>query len=105
MARDTKEPQSYGSEKDWVSGRTSQQPNDPAAPPPAEHADFYDNRIDPTTQPSHLGGQISPVQRDDEPRRVEGATTADSAATVPVTQQESGARRDSFFKDRDYPKS
>ena len=44
MPGDTKEPQSYGSEGDWVSGKTGQRTNNPKATPPAEQSDFYDGR-------------------------------------------------------------
>ncbi len=53
MPGDTKEPQSYGSEGDWVSGKTGQRTNSPKATPPAEQSDFYDGRQEELDTRSH----------------------------------------------------
>lgn len=100
MPRDTKEPQSYGSEADWVSGRTGQQPNDPDAPPPATQREFYDERRESEDSAPNQGGQVSPEQLADQ-----GSTAPSEGfrSPGPITETPSGARRGSYFKDRDYP--
>jgi len=100
MPGDTKEPQSYGSEGDWVSGKTGQRINNPKATPPAEQSDFYDGRQEELDTRSHQGGRISDVQLHDRPRPSEYA--ADERSPVPLTQKDSGAKRESYFKTRDY---
>jgi hypothetical protein len=103
MPRDTKEPQSYGSQGDWASGKTGQQPNDPKSEPPIEQADFYDSRPESDGDRKSRGGRTSEVQLSDEPRKV--VVTSSDAFRGPTTQQDSGAKRDGFFKERDYPES
>lgn len=99
LPRDMKEPQSYGSERDWVTGHTGQQPNDPAATPPASQADFYDDRRDSEESNAHQGGDVSPEQL---------AETANASAAegerspAPITQTPGGAKRGGYFKERDY---
>ncbi len=100
MAGEGKEPQSYGSEGGWVSGKTGQRPNDPKATPPAEHREFYENRQEETDSRSHQGGQISSVQLQDQPRVTHYAP--DERSPSPITQKHSGAKRESYFKNRDY---
>lgn len=65
MPGDTKEPQSYGSGSDWVTGKTGQEVNDPKSSPPPEHADFYENRRESETSHEHQGGKTSDVQREE----------------------------------------
>ncbi|HKR62677.1 MAG TPA: hypothetical protein VJZ00_03005 [Thermoanaerobaculia bacterium] len=57
MPNDTREPASYGSGSDWVTGKTGQQPNDPKSTPPAEHRDFYEPRRDSETSAPDQGGK------------------------------------------------
>jgi hypothetical protein len=63
MPGDTKEPQSYGSGKDWVTGKTGQEVNPHESEPAPEHRGFYDNRRDSETSGKDQGGKISDVQR------------------------------------------
>lgn len=103
MPGDTKEPQSYGSGKDWVTGKTGQEVNDPASTPPAEHRDFYDSSRESETVPDQ-GGRTSDVQlaesaQNDAPAG--NATGANDSASR-VTAKDGGAKRDSYFKKRDY---
>jgi hypothetical protein len=104
MANDktNNEPQSYGSDADWVTGQTGQKVNDPkAAPPNSQHGDFYESRRDAEHSGEHQGGKVSGVDAD-----VATAAPAVEAGDQPqkkVSGEEGGARRDSFFKDRDYP--
>jgi hypothetical protein len=92
------EPQSYGSQDDWTSGKTGQSVNDPKSEPTPEHADFYESKVEADTE----GGSVSPVQLAD----TEGAHViqhgSDDAAVQRVTGVPTGAKREGFFKDRDY---
>jgi hypothetical protein len=87
------EPQSYGSQSDWTSGETGQSVNDQKSTPRDEHA-----KRDEETN----GGSVSPVQLAD----TEGAQVVrhgtDDAAAQRVTGVRTGAKREGFFKDRDY---
>ena len=101
MPKDMREPQSYGSEKDWTTGTTGGQVNDQKSTPPAEHQEFYDDRRESEESASYQGGRTSPVQLAE--RAPEQVSESDSPGAVPrVSTEEGGARRDSFFKRRDY---
>ena len=100
MPGDKKEPQSYGSEADWVSGRTGQKVNDNKSAPTPEHRDFYDARRESETSDRHQGGEISPEQH---------AENLEAAADAPPVRKPAGAgsktggaKRGGFFKKRDY---
>ena len=100
LPRDTKEPQSYGSEKDWVTGHTAQQPNDPASSDaPASQREFYDERRESEDNAAHQGGRISPEHREGSATH---AADEDERSPAPFTVKESGARRGGYFKERDY---
>ena len=88
---DKKEPQSYGSQGDWVSGHTAQKTN------PEQPGSFDEHRENDTSAP-HQGGDTSPVQTR-EHAMPSGAPT-DSGHNVTVS--ESGAKRGGYFKERDY---
>lgn len=93
MANDTREPQSYGSQGDWTSGKTGQQVHDQKSPV---------ERVEESSDDSTRGGLVSDVQLADNAQR-EGATSGDVEMTVQqVTGRESGAKRGSFFRRRDY---
>lgn len=95
------EPQSYGSQKDWVTGKTGETVNDPKAAPPAKHEAFYDGRRDSESSGEHQGGQVSPVQAAESVQPVVRAI--DETPTLPgVSVARGGARRGGFFKNRDY---
>lgn len=101
MPRDTKEPQSYGSGSDWVAGRTGQEVNDQKSTPVPEHREFYDEHRSTETSHADQGGRISDVQLAESADPAAAPTGEDSPVTK-VTTQASGAKRDSFFKKRDY---
>ncbi len=101
MPRDTKEPQSYGSGEDWVTGKTGQKVNPQASTPPAEHRDFYDSRRGSETTGDHQGGHTSDVQLA-ESAEPAGPTSGANDPVTKITAQDGGAKRDSFFKKRDY---
>jgi hypothetical protein len=91
MPKDQKEPQSYGSGPDWVTGKTGQEVNDQdggdssaAAPPPAK-----------------AGG--TPALHDDEPVAHPSITAeGDHGPTTGVTSAPGGTKTDGYFKKRDY---
>lgn len=99
MPKDTKEPQSYGSGPDWLTGRTGQQVNDPESAPPAGQREFYDDRRESETSAPDQGGRTSEVQmgESDQP---DGKPSVEESPRI--TTEEGGAKRDSFFKKRDY---
>jgi hypothetical protein len=100
LPSDNREPQSYGSEKDWVTGHTGQQPNDPASgDSPATQREFYDERRESEENAVHQGGRVSPEQDADAARPAEDEGVRSPA---PFTVKESGARRGGYFKERDY---
>ncbi len=101
MPRDTKEPQSYGSEQDWVTGRTGEQVNDQASVPAPEHREFYDERRESETSDEAQGGLVSDFQLA-ENAEAQGEGTGDDSPISKVTTAAGGAKRDSFFKKRDY---
>lgn len=101
MPGDKKEPQSYGSQSDWVTGNTGQSPNGPKNEPAPEHREFYDERRDSETNAPGQGGQVSPHQYAENAQPA-GPTTGEHAPTTGVSTEESGAKRGSYFKDRDY---
>lgn len=97
-----REPQSYGSGSDWVTGKTDQQVNDQKSEPAPEHREFYDDRRESETSSSAQGGHTSDVQLA-ESAQPAGQPSGDSGSPLSgVTTTETGAKRDSFFKKRDY---
>jgi hypothetical protein len=88
---DKKEPQSYGSQGDWVSGHTGQKPN------PEQPGAFEEDR-ESETSAAHQGGDTSPVQSR-EHAMPSGPSTDDARK---VTVQSGGAKRGGYFKERDY---
>jgi hypothetical protein len=104
MPKETREPQSYGSEKDWVSGRTGQQVNDPKSSPPPEHGEFYDSShdTDPPMSPDN-GGKVSEFQLADNAQPTTSSVSGDSTTPVQkVSTEEGGSKRGSYFRKRDY---
>ncbi|HEX2062028.1 MAG TPA: hypothetical protein VHK90_14900 [Thermoanaerobaculia bacterium] len=101
MPRDTKEPQSYGSQQDWVTGRTGEKVNDPKGAPAPEHREFYDERRESETTHEHQGGRTSDVQLSENQEPM-GAPAGEDLPGKSVTVREGGAKRDSYFRRRDY---
>lgn len=101
----SREPQSYGSQRDWLTGNTDEKVTTERshAHPNSQQGDFYRSRHDSDESAPHQGGDLSPVQRDERARIA--APRRDDVEAVPVQKvsaQETGARRDSFFRKRDY---
>ena len=103
------EPQSYGSEAEWVRGDTGQDVNrQKSGEVPPEHADFYESRRDSEGNGPHQGGHTSPTQTS-ESEHAPAAMASDarpvadeSLPTQKVTTQKGGSKHDSFFRKRDY---
>jgi len=88
------EPQSYGSEKEWLTGDTGQTVNRLKGHPNSQHADFYASRH-----------HDSPPEGGSSPEEAQPAGPASGDAHTPVqkvTAKERGAKRHSYWKDRDY---
>jgi hypothetical protein len=84
------EPQSYGSQSEWVRGDVGQEVNRLKGNPNSQHSDFYENAPE-------QGGQVSPEQLADS-REPSGPALEEEDQPV----QGSGAKRSSWFKKRDY---
>ena len=93
------EPQSYGSQKEWVSGNTGEKVNNPKSTPPSN--DFYESRHDGEESAPHQGGNVSPVQAAENAQPGTSPTQA-SIPVTGVTVAEGGARRGGYFRNRDY---
>jgi hypothetical protein len=102
MPGDTKEPQSYGSTGDWVTGQTGQEVNRQKSGPAPEHREFYDERRESEENRGVQGGQTSPVQLAEGGEQKQGEGEDPHDTVTKVTTRESGAKRDSFIKKRDY---
>ncbi len=96
-----REPQSYGSNEDWVSGKTDQRVNNPKSAPTPAHREFYDDRRESETSGPDQGGQTSDVQLAESAEPV-GRARETSGALPGVNSHEGGAKRASFFRKRDY---
>ena len=103
MPKDTREPQSYGSEKDWLTGKTGQEVNDQgqASAPPPEHREFYDERRESESSAPAQGGLTSDVQLADSVQPT-GHTDDEQSPLSGVNTSPGGAKRGSFFRKRDY---
>ncbi len=102
MPKDAREPQSYGSNVDWVTGKTGETVNDPKSPPPPEHREFYDDSRDSEASAPHQGGEPSPLQVAESEEPEGRATERDKQPVTNVTSRFGGAKRSSYFKKRDY---
>jgi hypothetical protein len=102
MPRDGKEPQSYGSGSDWLTGRTGQEVNDQKSAPPPEHRDFYDSSREEAQTTPNQGGLTSGVQLAESAGAAGDSRPDGDSPVAKVTAQPGGAKRDSYFKRRDY---
>jgi hypothetical protein len=101
MPKDTREPQSYGSGADWVTGKTGQQVNEQKDTPAPEHRDFYDERRSSESTAPDQGGKTSDVQLA-ENAQPQGRPAGEHEPVTKVTAAEGGSKRGGFFKKRDY---
>jgi hypothetical protein len=92
------EPQSYGSEKEWLTGETGQTVNRLKGHPNSQNADFYASRHD--DDPPE-GGEVPSDSQQQAAAR--GDLTKGAQSPVQgVTAKDQGAKRESYWKDRDY---
>src|SRR5687767_5059641 len=99
MATTKNEPQSYGSQADWVTGKTGANVNNPKSTPPSN--DFYDSRRDSEGSAEDQGGKVSAQQHAENAQPTAQSTQA-SIPVTGVTVAEGGARRRGYFRNRDY---
>jgi hypothetical protein len=92
------EPQSYGSQGEWVTGKTGEKVNSQKGPANSQHADFYSEHRENDDSAPHQGGHVSPVQAAEN--AAPGGEPQDAGHKTTV--KESGAKRGGYFKDRDY---
>lgn len=102
MPEDKKEPQSYGSDRDWLTGDVGQEVNRQKGNPNSQHGDFYESRRDSEGNAPHQGGHTSAEYNAAEGVRPSPPVGEEVVPPPKVTDQEGGARRDSYFKKRDY---
>ena len=98
------EPQSYGSQAEWVKGKTSQNVNSSQGPEASPQSEFYAPHRDSEENAPEQGGLVSPVQtaESDRPGPGHADITDDDPTVRKVNGEDGGAKRNSFFKDRDY---
>ncbi|HUP46117.1 MAG TPA: hypothetical protein VM779_11460 [Thermoanaerobaculia bacterium] len=60
-----KEPQSYGSQKDWVEGDVGGTVNRQKGKPDPQHGDFYESRRDAEESGPDQGGHVSDEQMEE----------------------------------------
>jgi hypothetical protein len=103
--RTENEPQSYGSQGEWVSGRTGGTVDGRSQKESAPDASIYDSRHTSDRSPGAQGGEISPVDlaRNARPRPGAGFIDEEDLTPRKVTSHPSGAKHDSYFRERDYP--
>lgn len=98
-----KEPQSYGSEKDWLTGRTDQEVNETASRTERHDEEFYEPRHKSEDSPGNIGGTISPQRlHDSADPRAEDTSEIPVEETNPPRVSDSLDGRKSYFKKRDY---
>ncbi len=92
-----KEPQSYGSEGDWTSGDVGQEVN-------RQDSRAGENVRQQEHSDPHQGGETPEHQKADDSMVLESCDVFDTGdeGAKKVTDLPGGARRNGFFKDRDY---
>lgn len=98
------EPQSYGSQEEWLRGRTGQTVNGTANTARRHDEEFYENHRDSEQSAPAQGGLTSPVQLREAAAQPQGSDTDATEVTGTPTQKVSDGSegRGSFFKNRDY---
>ena len=95
-----REPQSYGSESDWLTGKTGQTVDDTPGRAARHDEEFYENRHEPEGETP-----AAAAETDEQENRAHPDTeAADGDAERTKAGEELGGR-ESYFKDRDYGKS
>lgn len=96
------EPQSYGSQAEWVKGSTQQTVNPGQGPSASPQSEFYAPRRDGEENAAQQGGLVSPVQAAESDPSGRVTSTEGDPTVRKVNGEDSGAKRTSYFKDRDY---
>ncbi len=97
-----KEPQSYGSQGDWVTGDVGGEVNRQKDTPNPEHAHFYESRRDSEESRPDQGGNVSVLQALESAGWLPQASEIDDQPVQKVSARKGGAKRGSFFRERDY---
>ena len=93
MAEKKNEPQSYGSQSEWVRGDVGQDVNRLEGNLNSQKSDFYESRESESgVSPEQIAGNQQPS----------GVSLDEGEPVQKVTDAESGAKRDGYFKKRDY---
>ena len=100
MAKD--EPQSYGSQKEWVTGNVGETVNDQKSEHPPQHEDFYDSRRGSEESSEHQGGHVSDEQLAENDQPASRHATEEEQPVTSISDQKTGAKRGGYFRDRDY---
>ena len=93
MPKDEKEPQSYGSGPDWVTGKTGQEVNDQDSPGVAQETGL---------PPADRAGGIPSVDDSESAAHPTIAAKGDHAPVTGVTSAEGGTKTGGYFRKRDY---
>lgn len=103
MAEQRNEPQSYGSNAEWVEGRVGQSVNRQKGDAGSQHRAFYESRRDSESSGPNQGGRVSEYQAAESVRPSPPVGGGEDFADPPKVKSETGgARRDSYFRKRDY---
>jgi hypothetical protein len=97
-----KEPQSYGSGGDWVTGNVGEEVNRLKGHPNSQQGDFYESRHESDRSAPEQGGKVSPEQIEENVQPADAPEVGGDAPTRNVSMAEGGAKRGSYFRDRDY---
>jgi hypothetical protein len=95
----TDEPQSYGSDRDWLEGTTAQTVENTPSRTSRHDEPFYDSSHD-AHDASAAQGPADPGTREGTGRGARGAVGPESLGGKKVA--ESNATRQSYFRNRDY---
>jgi hypothetical protein len=102
MADKKNEPQSYGSQAEWVKGDVGQTVNRQNSEALPAKGDFYESRIGSEKSRDAEGGHVSVVQLAEGSQTGGPARDVDAQPTGGVATADGGAKRESFFRNRDY---
>ncbi len=97
-----KEPQSYGSEGDWVAGDVGEEVNRLKGPPSAQHGDFYESQHASERSAPDQRGKVSSDQVEENVQIGDVCELDGEAPPRNVSMRPSGAKRGSYFRERDY---
>lgn len=98
------EPQSYGSQGEWLSGKTGQSVEHSQETSRRRDEDFYDRDSSSSLTTEESGGKPSSVQLQERDRPVPDTSDVEvtGTGTRKVADAPEGAASTSYFKERDY---